>query len=753
MTIEMGIFFIALTFCGVILYILSLIWFSDSRNKQMMSFFAFGMVVFFWTLFSGVIALNGADSAYFPLMQTIRMIFVCLLPYTLLWFFLYITESRLAYNKKMLRFIFVFPIVDSLNFVTNPLHHLVYLNYIYPLPKTGVLFTAHVVSAYLAIAVALICLLHYIVQHIKETPNLILVGVAPFIPLATDIIATFKILILPPGITPLTFCVSFILFFYFLYKERIFNFQKALLAQSFDGYENGLMLIDENSVIIDMNRAMFDMFTKACEKITLCETRLSDFLRTLKQYAVSFTPDNLFTEEFIRDPFIANGQFSLPKQTAPALSSNERNFKVTRQPIGGRKKSYIISFADITPFLSMMKEINEQNERLKILSVKAEAASRAKSAFLANMSHEIRTPLNAVIGMTYIAKKAVTNGNNGKALSSIEEIKIASLHLLDILNDVLDMSKIEADKFSLSNEPFSLLEAIQEVKNIITHRCNDKNVQFITNFEIDPSITIIGDKLRLKQVLINLLGNAVKFTPSPGSVYLSMRSVEESEKFVRLNWNITDSGIGMNKSQLEHLFKPFDQTDKSIAVHFGGTGLGLAISQNLVKLMGGLIEVESHEGYGSTFSFTTNFEKGVSSAKKDGGKITIPNLANKHLLLAEDVEINRIIMRELLEETNIAIEEAVDGFDIIKKFIESPEYYYDIVFMDIQMPVMNGYEATRTIRRLDRKDAQSVPIIAMTANAYREDVEAALQAGMNGHLSKPVDFNAIIKVLAELPCD
>jgi CheY-like chemotaxis protein len=272
---------------------------------------------------------------------------------------------------------------------------------------------------------------------------------------------------------------------------------------------------------------------------------------------------------------------------------------------------------------------------------------------------------------------------------------------------------------------------------------------------------VMGDKLRLKQVLINLLGNAVKFTPGNGTIRFAAEIIGYAEtptgdeKLLEVHFLVSDSGIGMKREQLDKLFQPFEQTDSSIANRFGGTGLGLSISQNMVQLMGGCIAAESEPGTGSTFEFTLKMEtacdKEEAPAASDNpsrqdARLT-PQFTGKRILLAEDIEINRIIVRELLADTKIEFEDAVDGVQALELFSASPDRYYDLIFMDVQMPNMDGYEATRRIRALDRGDAKTVPIIAMTANAYREDIEKALEAGMDAHLVKPVNMQEVMNTL------
>ncbi len=381
----------------------------------------------------------------------------------------------------------------------------------------------------------------------------------------------------------------------------------------------------------------------------------------------------------------------------------------------------------------------------------AKEGSRAKSEFLSRMSHELRTPLNAVVGMAQIAKNSLESADrNEKTLSAVDNIIKASDHLLAIINDVLDMSKIEAGKFEIACAPFDFIAALSETASMISQRCADKGVFFTHNINESHPPRVCGDKLRLNQVLINILGNSVKFTAGGGSVAMKLETRQVGGT-VYAEFELSDTGIGMSEAFMSRIFTPFEQADAAISGRFGGTGLGLALSRNLVTMMGGSIEVESAEGKGSTFRITLPFtvaESREQEARVETGAICDMDFSGKRMLLVEDVEVNRLIFKELVGATGVVIEEAEDGRQALEKYSASPALYYDLVLMDIQMPHMNGYEATQSIRALDRPDAKTVPIIAMTANAYHEDVCNALQAGMNGHLAKPINLEIVLRTLA-----
>jgi len=411
--------------------------------------------------------------------------------------------------------------------------------------------------------------------------------------------------------------------------------------------------------------------------------------------------------------------------------------------------------------------IKFQNKIYYDEKIKAENANRAKSEFLANMSHEIRTPMNAIIGMTSIGKTADNIERKDYCFSRIED---ASQHLLTVINNVLDISKIEINKFELSQEEFHFKNMLQKITSIISQRIEEKKIEFTA--EIDKNIpeALIGDEHRLAQVILNLLWNAVKFTPDNGTICFDAQYLSEQNGVCEILINVIDSGIGISPEQQATIFQPYKQAGNHTARDFGGTGLGLAISKSIVEMMGGSINVYSKISKGSTFSFIVKLKKAENASLKNeniireqekaDSKNNIDNFEGKRVLLVEDVEINCEIVLSLLEPVNLQIDCAKDGVQAVN-MIKEANINYDMIFMDVQMPNMDGYEATRAIRALEEERRKTliadnvpplkypygIPIIAMTASVFREDVERCISAGMNDHVGKPLDINEVIKIL------
>ena len=553
--------------------------------------------------------------------------------------------------------------------------------------------------------------------------------------------------------------------------------------------------------------------------------------------------------------------------------------QLTRRP-DGSPITYIGIFVDITEKKIMEQKLEEQQESLKNALEQAEQANAAKTSFLSSMSHEIRTPMNAIIGLDSIALK--DPGLTARTREHLEKIGASAKHLLGLINDILDMSRIESGRMTLKNEEFSFREMLEQINTMINGQCQDKGLTYDCRITGHVEDYYIGDDMKLKQVIINILGNAVKFTPEGGTVTFLVEPVSQFEDKATLRFVMKDTGIGMDKAYLPKIFEAFSQEDATKANKYGSTGLGMAITKNIVEMMNGVIAVESEKGAGSTFTVTVTLKKSgrhshdagqlrpqdmrvlvidddpvaceharlvleevgivsdscfsgkealemlsLAHARREAynlilvdlkmpeqngvevtrkirelyhGESTIiiltayswedvmeeaieagvdsfmakplfasgvlkefksaiqrknaaeeavhrADLRGKRILLAEDMLINAEIMRELLGMREMEVDHAENGEIVVDMFSRSPEGYYDAILMDVRMPVRDGLQATAAIRALDRPDAKTIPIIAMTANAFDEDVQRSLQVGMNAHLSKPVEPEHLYETL------
>jgi signal transduction histidine kinase/DNA-binding response OmpR family regulator/HAMP domain-containing protein len=650
------------------------------------------------------------------------------------------------------------------------------------------------------------------------------------------------------------------------------------------GINSALDVVCSHLDIIPDALALFD----ESRKMSYRNSAMDDFL---KRHGASFGDGNLLSamlpaesdaefksgvEELFRRGDSALGTISVDVSLY-GRGDREYNYTLKLRRVGNTQEAAEDKHTPICVML-LVSDVSQLMKAKK----EAEAASHAKSNFLANMSHEIRTPMNAIIGMTTMAKAARDAERKDYCLGKISE---ASSHLLGVINDILDMSKIEANKFDLSFTEFNFEKMMQKVSNVINFRIEEKQQRFSVRIDEHIPRLLVGDDQRLSQVITNLLSNAVKFTPEEGEIRLCTRLLKEENGICTIQIDVTDTGIGISREQQERLFTSFEQADNGISRRFGGTGLGLAISKRIVEMMNGKIWIESEPGHGSKFAFTlqalraeddapqnplrpgvswanmkvmavddssevreylgeimlslgiscdiaSSGEEALEMIDKNGnydiyfvdwkmpgidglelsqrikwrgrenivimisaaewtiiekearaagiskfiGKPIFPssiadcineclcaaapqtdtdsqdccalNLEGRRIILAEDIDINREIAISLLEPTSITVVCAENGAEAVRIFSESPEKY-DLIFMDIQMPEMDGYEAARRIRALDFKWAKEIPIIAMTANVFREDIERCLASGMNDHLAKPIDLGEMMNKLCK----
>ena len=381
----------------------------------------------------------------------------------------------------------------------------------------------------------------------------------------------------------------------------------------------------------------------------------------------------------------------------------------------------------------------------------AQHANSAKTLFMGQMSHDIRTPLNSILGMSAIAQEHISNPD--RVMDCLEKIETSGRHLLEIVNNVLDLSAIESGKTILESEPFDLLEFLEETLKTIRTLAEEKHHTLLSDIAPDINTSVIGDPTKLRRLLMNVLGNAVKYTPDGGIISFTAKEMEPDHHGIcRYLFKVTDNGIGMKPEFIEHIYDPFVRADDRRISGIQGTGLGMTISINIARLMNGDIAIKSEPGKGSEFSISVCLKQGE---KANGYSCAISTQAPRKIrmsdfdfggvrvLLAEDLQFNAEIASEFLAEANIVTDIACDGAEAVEMFQSSPEGYYSIIFMDIQMPVLDGNQAAEKIRSLDRPDAKTVPIIAMTANAFIEDFKISKEHGMNGHVTKPLDIPSL----------
>ena len=411
---------------------------------------------------------------------------------------------------------------------------------------------------------------------------------------------------------------------------------------------------------------------------------------------------------------------------------------------------FLISIAIFIMF-SIYNLMMKREKEMELQKLQAEQSNRAKSTFLSNMSHDIRTPMNAIIGYTTLIKKE--KNLPPRAVEYLDKIENSNKHLLALINDVLDMSRIESGKMELDFAKANLIKVMDEVKDLFATQMVTKSIDYIVTAENIENKIVMCDVPRLNRVLLNLISNAFKFTPVGGKIFVTLSQVGAEENFGFYELRVKDTGIGMTPEFAAKVFEAYER-DRSVN-NIQGTGLGMAITKSIVELMGGTIDVKSELNKGTEFivrvKFQTVEEKNISEENNSDEKISAEiDFSKIHLLLVDDNDVNREIASLILTEFGFTLDTAENGKIAVEKISESKPGTYQAILMDIQMPVMNGYEATKKIRALENSELANIPIIAMTANAFTEDIQAAKDAGMNSHIAKPIDIPKMIETLTEV---
>ena len=522
-------------------------------------------------------------------------------------------------------------------------------------------------------------------------------------------------------------------------RQKLKQKDKALLARD-ELFSKLSVNVDDVFLMVDAKDLRVEYVSPNIEKLVgISEQQVFDDIHEIEHLLRTDESEHILDQ---LSDILPGEQRLWDREYIHQITGEELWFRVAAfcTDIQGETK-YILDLSDRT-------KDKKINQKLADAVHTAENANRAKTIFLNNMSHDIRTPMNAIMGFTDIAMKYHPKPEVENCLQKIRE---SSEHLLTLINDVLDISRIESGKIKFAPIGVDIVEVTDTVLSIMYGFLSNRNITFHTHLAIPETRYVLADAVRIREVLVNILGNAVKFTGDGGSItFTSDYLPGADDRHMIVRYRVTDTGVGMTKEFLKHIFDEFSQEESSARTHYKGSGLGMAISKRYVDLMGGNISVESEKGKGSTFTVELPLElTEADKVQKQASPGDSTDLTGVKILMAEDNDLNAEIAMVQLEELGIHITRASDGKEALKIFASNQPGTFDIIFMDIMMPKMNGYEATKAIRALqNRPDARTIPIIAMTANAFAEDVQASLDAGMNDHLSKPIVMEEVIKTIA-----
>lgn len=478
--------------------------------------------------------------------------------------------------------------------------------------------------------------------------------------------------------------------------------------------------------------------------------RISDDIETLYRFIPD--SDRVRMQRQVRDWDHATTLNLLCSYNAPHGTKSQFSIRFTISPIQGGTQ-YLVSAVDVTTENERIAKAESERDR-------AVETANARTDYMNQMSHEIRTPLNGIEGMISLAREH--HAEEPRLMDDLSRASQLSAYLLSLINDMLDMSRLNSGRVRIDEAPFDMRLFADEIERMFASQAADKGLKYSVELEDCENVFVVGDRMRLSQIVINFISNALKFTESGGNVAVTIREMYRSDGSVSYMLRVRDTGKGMDPRYISKIFKPFEQEDRTIARRYGGTGLGMAITSALVDLMDGEIVADTEPGRGSTFSAYIPLrlatpeqvedlkrkDQTLETASDSNGSSFTYQFEDKRFLLAEDNEINAMIVIELLARRGAAVDRADNGEAVVERFRSMPAGTYDAILMDIQMPVLNGWEAAERIRALEREDAAAIPIIALSANDYTEDVERSRRAGMNGHVGKPIDLNVLKAQLA-----
>ncbi|MDR0709030.1 MAG: response regulator [Spirochaetaceae bacterium] len=761
------LFIVSIIFFLVIVYTLGMLWFTDTRNRKLGGLFALGISTSFWVLFNAIGAL--VDERYFPFIFTIRSVALAVNPYCLFAFACSLNNIKWFKLPVVKYLIFILPALDILLIILNPLHRLFYQTYIYPQPVYANAFWVHYFFLLASWIAGIVLLFRHIFGTVSTRFHRIILSVASTGPLILNILFTLGFFTTAGFYYDVVSLAYFILFISFMLLSnflRRLNIRTIGINNVLSSYADFYVVFSPDHIVIDTNMTSDRLHVPV--KIVPGITTAEEMITQIDPITAHQEPDQVLRKitDFSRE-------FAAGEITIRVNKYYERTFTLQRQEIvnNNRISGYTITVADVTVYRSMIKEIRGQNEMLKELKKKAEAASAAKSAFLANMSHEMRTPLNAIIGFSELELEDDGSGEAGKTggsstRNSLEKIYNSGMTLLGIINDILDISKVESGKFELLFTLYDVPSLVNDAITLNIVRIADKPVTFSLDVDGDLPSRLYGDELRIKQVLNNFLSNAFKYTKE-GTVKLGLRCEKAGEQTngpdgtlvsgVWLYGYVSDTGIGIKKEDMEKLFADYTQLDMRSNRSIEGTGLGLSITRQIIEMMKGSVEVKSEYGVGSTFSFrllqgsvdappigeaTAESLKSLdytANRRARNRNLVRARIPYARVLVVDDVQANLDVTRGMLKPYGMTVDCVSSGRQAVNLVRQGIQY--NAIFMDHMMPEMDGIEAVRIIRNeIGTEYAKTVPIIALTANAIVGNEEMFFKAGFQAFLSKPIDI-------------